>query len=208
LTDQFLSVDSDVQMTDQSYAFTNDDPLNGTDPLGLCIRVLNGGCVPTPVAQASKSKAKPKSTTVTIKTGGGGTVTNVQFGNSTPVATETTPSGASQSVTFAASQNGATSWQGTAPPSTEGYFGNGGPGAESPSELMQTDQACANVSNDFIKDGTFVGGSSVLGGFAISAIGWGVGASAVETGGLSIALGGGVLIIVGITGGLLTNAVC
>jgi hypothetical protein len=35
-TDQFLSIDPDVQQTDQPYVFTNDDPLNATDPLGLC----------------------------------------------------------------------------------------------------------------------------------------------------------------------------
>jgi hypothetical protein len=34
-TDQFLSVDPDVQTTDEPYAFVNDDPLNATDPLGL-----------------------------------------------------------------------------------------------------------------------------------------------------------------------------
>jgi RHS repeat-associated protein len=34
-TDQFLSVDPDVVTTDQPYVFTNDDPLNATDPLGL-----------------------------------------------------------------------------------------------------------------------------------------------------------------------------
>jgi RHS repeat-associated protein len=35
-TDQFLSIDPDVATTDQPYVFTNDDPLNGTDPMGLC----------------------------------------------------------------------------------------------------------------------------------------------------------------------------
>jgi hypothetical protein len=35
-TDQFLSIDPDVAMTDQPYAFTNDSPLNAEDPLGLC----------------------------------------------------------------------------------------------------------------------------------------------------------------------------
>ena len=35
-TDQFLSIDPDVQTTDQPYAFVNDDPLNRSDPLGLC----------------------------------------------------------------------------------------------------------------------------------------------------------------------------
>jgi hypothetical protein len=34
-TDQFLSVDPDVAETMQPYAFTGDDPLNATDPLGL-----------------------------------------------------------------------------------------------------------------------------------------------------------------------------
>jgi RHS repeat-associated protein len=35
-TDQFLSVDPDVATTDQPYVFTDDDPLNAEDPLGLC----------------------------------------------------------------------------------------------------------------------------------------------------------------------------
>ena len=34
MTDQFLSVDPDVDETGQPYVFTNDDPLNSTDPLG------------------------------------------------------------------------------------------------------------------------------------------------------------------------------
>jgi RHS repeat-associated protein len=36
-TDQFLSIDPDVAKTDQPYVFTNDDPLNSTDPFGLCV---------------------------------------------------------------------------------------------------------------------------------------------------------------------------
>ena len=35
-TDQFLSIDPDVAQTNQPYVFTNDDPLNATDPMGLC----------------------------------------------------------------------------------------------------------------------------------------------------------------------------
>jgi RHS repeat-associated protein len=35
-TDQFLSIDPDVATTDQPYVFTNDNPLNEEDPLGLC----------------------------------------------------------------------------------------------------------------------------------------------------------------------------
>jgi hypothetical protein len=34
-TDQFISIDPDVADTDQPYVFTNDNPLNSEDPLGL-----------------------------------------------------------------------------------------------------------------------------------------------------------------------------
>jgi len=34
-TDEFLSIDPDVADTDQPYVFTDDDPLNAEDPLGL-----------------------------------------------------------------------------------------------------------------------------------------------------------------------------
>jgi RHS repeat-associated protein len=34
-TDQFLNVDPLVALTGQPYAFTEDDPINGSDPLGL-----------------------------------------------------------------------------------------------------------------------------------------------------------------------------
>jgi RHS repeat-associated protein len=36
-TDQFLSIDPDVASTDQPYVFTNDNPLNAEDPLGLAV---------------------------------------------------------------------------------------------------------------------------------------------------------------------------
>lgn len=35
-TGQFLSVDPDVAMTSQAYLYAGDDPLNATDPTGLC----------------------------------------------------------------------------------------------------------------------------------------------------------------------------
>ena len=35
-TEQFLSVDPDVNITAAPYAFTSGDPVNGVDPLGLC----------------------------------------------------------------------------------------------------------------------------------------------------------------------------
>ena len=34
-TDQYLSIDPAVTQTNQPYVFTNDNPLNATDPLGL-----------------------------------------------------------------------------------------------------------------------------------------------------------------------------
>jgi hypothetical protein len=42
-TDQFLSVDPDLAETGQPYAFTGDDPLNKTDPLGLAKRIKRLG---------------------------------------------------------------------------------------------------------------------------------------------------------------------
>ena len=35
-TDQFISVDPMVDTTGQPYVFVNDNPLNATDPIGLC----------------------------------------------------------------------------------------------------------------------------------------------------------------------------
>jgi hypothetical protein len=35
VTDEFMSIDPDVADTDQPYVFTNDNPLNAEDPLGL-----------------------------------------------------------------------------------------------------------------------------------------------------------------------------
>jgi hypothetical protein len=35
-TEQFLSIDPDVAETGQPYTYIGDDPLDGTDPLGLC----------------------------------------------------------------------------------------------------------------------------------------------------------------------------
>src|ERR1700677_4760078 len=43
-TDEFLSIDPEVATTDQPYVFTNDDPLNETDPSGLKGCGLNPAC--------------------------------------------------------------------------------------------------------------------------------------------------------------------
>jgi hypothetical protein len=42
-TDQFLEVDPELAETNQPYVFTNDDPLNATDPLGLKGWYCRGG---------------------------------------------------------------------------------------------------------------------------------------------------------------------
>jgi len=55
-TDQFLSVDPDVAETGQPYAFTNDDPVNESDPLGN-----HGGC--------TTSYCGPNSGTIVTSTG-------------------------------------------------------------------------------------------------------------------------------------------
>jgi RHS repeat-associated protein len=46
-TDQFMSIDPDVDETDQPYSFVDDDPLNDSDALGNAALALNGGGVPT-----------------------------------------------------------------------------------------------------------------------------------------------------------------
>jgi RHS repeat-associated protein len=48
-TDEFLSIDPDVALTDQPYLYTGDDPLNLNDPLGDLALAAPGGIVrPTP----------------------------------------------------------------------------------------------------------------------------------------------------------------
>jgi len=65
-TDQFLSVDLDVQTTDQPYVFTNDDPLNATDPLGLkggvadaCYAAESNSCYRQAVQAVKKAASTP-----------------------------------------------------------------------------------------------------------------------------------------------------
>ena len=53
-TDQFLSIDPEVAETGQPYAFTGDDPLNVTDPLGLS--GSSGIAAAVAYAQAVKKK--------------------------------------------------------------------------------------------------------------------------------------------------------
>ena len=76
-TDQFLSVDPDLAETGQPYAFTGDDPLNATDPLGL--KCKKGHTCPT----KAKPKAKAKPILASSPYGG----VPVEF----PVATVTIP---------------------------------------------------------------------------------------------------------------------
>ena len=62
-TDSFISVDQEMQSTDQEYVFTNDNPLNATDPLGLCSEYVPLLC-PNP----SPANKKPKPTVDTAVT--------------------------------------------------------------------------------------------------------------------------------------------
>ncbi len=60
-TDQFLSIDPALMVTDQPYMFTNDDPLNATDPIGLCgrkgiIGYYPGDCATTAKASIAAGK--------------------------------------------------------------------------------------------------------------------------------------------------------
>jgi uncharacterized protein RhaS with RHS repeats len=56
-TDQFMSVDPDVATTDQPYVYTNDDPLNSEDPLGMTAAALMGGGYQTAKQQATELNA-------------------------------------------------------------------------------------------------------------------------------------------------------
>jgi hypothetical protein len=42
---KFLTVDPDVADTGQPYAYAEDDPVNGSDPSGLCVSLFNVVCV-------------------------------------------------------------------------------------------------------------------------------------------------------------------
>lgn len=44
-TAQFLTRDPPDALTQQPYSYTEDNPINGTDPTGLCGGFLDLGCV-------------------------------------------------------------------------------------------------------------------------------------------------------------------
>ena len=75
-TGQFLTVDPDVAETGQPYAYTGDDPVNGTDPLGLCSTsdgtfLVSGACRWT-----SRSWVSQTENTLQGQKGGGFSITN------------------------------------------------------------------------------------------------------------------------------------
>ena len=72
-TDQFISVDPAVAQTNLPYLFTNDDPLNATDPLGFC----SWWDVVCPVATAAKWVAHHPLDTVGLVLGIAGAATGV-----------------------------------------------------------------------------------------------------------------------------------
>ena len=52
-TGQFLSVDPLNALTQQPYSYANDNPINETDPLGLCGGFLDLGCVGDAIVSVS-----------------------------------------------------------------------------------------------------------------------------------------------------------
>lgn len=95
-TDQFLSVDPDVGETGQPYAFTNDDPVNESDPLGN-----HGGC--------TTSYCGPNSGTIVTSTGEycstncGGSPTTTNLGDGATAALPA-PSSSLTFLTFLSTQ--------------------------------------------------------------------------------------------------------
>ncbi len=91
-TDAFMSIDPDIDETDQPYVFTNDDPLNGTDPLGLkgwyCV---NGVSHYYSGNQKGKATGKCKNKTTTTKGTPTGTTTTIPTSTKHPPATTTLP---------------------------------------------------------------------------------------------------------------------
>ncbi len=64
VTDQFVSIDPEVTMTDQPYAFSNDNPLDNSDPTGLFALALSGS---SPAPTVGKGNG-PRPVTVTEDT--------------------------------------------------------------------------------------------------------------------------------------------
>jgi hypothetical protein len=57
-TDQFLSIDPEVATTNQPYVFTNDDPLNATDPIGLNCGIFSIVCAAADTVTHVADKAR------------------------------------------------------------------------------------------------------------------------------------------------------
>ena len=69
-TNQFLTIDPDVASTGQPFVFTNDDPLNATDPLGLfCLFGHVNKKKNSPCRGSAETKAVVKVVKVVAKTG-------------------------------------------------------------------------------------------------------------------------------------------
>src|ERR1700729_2286895 len=85
-TDQFLSVDPDLAETGQPYAFTGDNPINGTDPLGDIPGAdgYTGGTLQALGATVTAAEAAASGSS-----GGGGVYADVQ----TPTAVVTSGGG-------------------------------------------------------------------------------------------------------------------
>jgi hypothetical protein len=140
-TDQFLSIDPDVAAANQPYVFANDNPLNATDPEGNFWAALDDGGL---------SVAKQIKNVLNLLIGQGVSARQLVIAGDSLVA---------NAILYGTGKLPAKRKQPTnSPPSTEGYFGVGGPGHTT---TITLDQGCTF--------GMFFGGiATMTGGEAIA----------------------------------------
>jgi hypothetical protein len=189
-----------VNLTGQPYAFTGDDPLNGTDPLGAmftcggqpgaCAGSPSTGPILIPPAATPPPSHKPSPTSQTTTRG----------------PTYTPVGGESQSSYYAQHPT-------SGPPSSEQYYGNGGPAAPTPRQAKRINDDCSRIhgvlpaigaSGAVIGVATLSGlGAYGLGDLILNFTPLGIPAD-IATGGAAVFAFGGFLL-----GGLATgNALC
>jgi RHS repeat-associated protein len=202
-TDQFLSVDPKVAQTDQPYVFAGDSPLNATDPLGLSISGTNGeSCISlsacsNPSVQARNQGIWSAAATAAFWAG----VKAYQA-----IQRVAQQDAASNGTHWSASQSAGSPPAIGAPPSTESYMGNGGPGAPTQQQATQISDSC-QIAYGISRDGTVFSAWAGAGSGGIAGVGAGVGwvgeatstamavttGAAIESAGIAILVGGMIL---------------
>ena len=169
-TDQFLSVDPLVAFTGQPYAFTGDDPLNVTDPLGEFFTCGGqpGSCagspstgpilIPPPAAPPSSSGTKSAPAGSGAKSGSGSSKSGSK--SAQPATTYSATGGESQSDYYQENKD-------AGPPPSDQYYGNNGPGAPTPEAAKEIAAECTAVKNAELA-GIEGGSLTALGGTALS----------------------------------------